>query len=1319
MRSTRATRAASARRRSPSSSRCRCDAEADRAARRAVGPVDVVLAAVVIALIGFGVVMVYSASAVEATVRYHDPQFFLKRQAIYAVRRRSRSVFVVAASTTTGSTAAHVPGPRRRHACCSSCASSASATPAAAPTRWLALGPIHIQPAEMAKLALVLWLAYSLAKKAERMKTLLGRLPAAPPRGRRLDAPVHEAARLRQRGRAPVPHVHAALRGGRAASATSLGARHARRRVRRGLRSCASASTAASATSPGSNMDEHRAGPRVPAVPVGDELRLGRHVGARARQGPAGALPARGAHRLHRGDHRRGARLRRHPRALRRRTSCIVARGVRSRSTRRRRIRLRTSRSASRRCSACRRSSNLAVAMAILPTKGLTLPFLSYGGSSLLVNAAAMGILLNISRQRAPTPSDADAPPSAVRRRAERRARRRRSRRLARDGATEAPHECTDPHRRRRHRRPRLPDARGRATRCARSRPSVDVVFVGTARGIEARVVPAARLRARAARRRCRCAAAALRGVVRGALARGARRCPRRARSCGALAPRAVLSRRRLRRGPGRARGALARRAAGAARAEQRPRPRQPAARAVRRSARTSRSPRRERTSAPSVVRRYGVPLRRGFAPRAVRADGADALARARARRQPGRARAERARARARSLARRARRRPRRSCTRPAAIARRRCAQRYARARRRRRATRRAVHRRRRRARSPRPTSSSRAPAPAPSPRSAPSAAPRILVPFPHAADDHQRKNALSLATRAARRLHPPARPPTTRGSPRELDAARRRRASRAHGRAARAHGTPHAARDVARDLLDARGVCARRSASSEPRTARADGVASRSREGGRLMFRGRVRHVHFVGVGGIGMSGLAEILRTLEFDVSGSDLQARATSRAASRRSACASTSATAPRTSTAPTSSSTRARSTRDNPELVEARAARHPGDPARRDARRADAPEVRHRDRRLARQDHDHLARRHRAARRRPRSRRWSSAARSTRSARNARLGAGDLLVAEADESDGSFLRLTPTIARRHQHRPRAPRSLRHARDAEGRLRRVRNACRSTASPCSASTTRTCRTSCRASQRRHVTYGVSPAGRLPRARHPVPRARDAASTRYRRGEPLGEFTVRMPGAHNVLNALAAIAVADELEVPLDVDQAGARHASTASRAASPSSARSAASRSSTTTATTRPRSRPRSTPRSAAYDRPRRRRVPAAPLHAHAATSSTSSRARSTRPTCSSSPTSTRPARSRSPASPARRLAQAIREHGHHDVALRRATSDDLPPSCSSERAARRRGDRARRRRHQRACARSRRASSQGAARARRAASRRPPTIAAPTP
>jgi len=42
---------------------------------------------------------------------------------------------------------------------------------------------------------------------------------------------------------------------------------------------------------------------------------------------------------------------------------------------------------------------NMGVVMALLPTKGLTLPFVSYGGSSLVISLLGMGILMNISRR--------------------------------------------------------------------------------------------------------------------------------------------------------------------------------------------------------------------------------------------------------------------------------------------------------------------------------------------------------------------------------------------------------------------------------------------------------------------------------------------------------------------------------------------------------------------------------------------------------------------------------------------------------------------------------------------------------------------------------------------------------------------------------------------------------------------------------------------------------------------------------------------------------------------------------------------------------
>jgi cell division protein FtsW len=42
---------------------------------------------------------------------------------------------------------------------------------------------------------------------------------------------------------------------------------------------------------------------------------------------------------------------------------------------------------------------NISMVLAMMPTKGIALPFISQGGSSLLLNLVAAGVLLNLSHQ--------------------------------------------------------------------------------------------------------------------------------------------------------------------------------------------------------------------------------------------------------------------------------------------------------------------------------------------------------------------------------------------------------------------------------------------------------------------------------------------------------------------------------------------------------------------------------------------------------------------------------------------------------------------------------------------------------------------------------------------------------------------------------------------------------------------------------------------------------------------------------------------------------------------------------------------------------
>jgi len=146
---------------------------------------------------------------------------------------------------------------------------------------------------------------------------------------------------------------------------------------------------------------------------------------------------------------------------------------------------------------------------------------------------------------------------------------------------------------------------------------------------------------------------------------------------------------------------------------------------------------------------------------------------------------------------------------------------------------------------------------------------------------------------------------------------------------------------------------------------------------------------------------------------------------------------------------------------------------------------------------------------------------------------RLGAGDLLVAEADESDGSFLRLTPVIAVVTNIDPE------HL-DHYGSYEALQEAFAAFANRIpfwGLSVLCFDHPGVQAivpqMTRRKVTYGFAPQADIVASAVEV----DGTGMRFsvhERGAALGDVRIRLPGRHNVLNALATIAVTRELAVP-----------------------------------------------------------------------------------------------------------------------------------------------------------------------------------------
>ncbi len=297
-------------------------------------------------------------------------------------------------------------------------------------------------------------------------------------------------------------------------------------------------------------------------------------------------------------------------------------------------------------------------------------------------------------------------------------------------------------------------------------------------------------------------------------------------------------------------------------------------------------------------------------------------------------------------------------------------------------------------------------------------------------------------------------------------------------------------------------------------------------------MFRNKKVKIHFVGIGGIGMSGIAELLLNLGYRVSGSDLkESEITRRLASLGGSVVighRAENVSPDVDVVVISSAVK----RGNPEVV---AARDRGIPV---VPRAEmlAELMRLKDGVAIAGSHGKTTTTSMIATVLAHAGLDPTAVvggKLNALGSNAKLGKGRLIVVEADESDGSFLRLSPTIAvitnvdAEHLDHYGTVEALQQAFvDFADRVPFYGLAVMCVDHP-------VVQHLIPRLIKRHVTYGVSPQAdwRADDVRLAPFQARFAV---WHRGKPLGEVALKMVGAHNVLNALACCAVAHELGIP-----------------------------------------------------------------------------------------------------------------------------------------------------------------------------------------